>query len=291
MINPNKRENVMKSILKTLIPCLALLLGFSACYDEMDDKAAIDRKYALTETPSLTVTTAFAVDFSTISVAGTVSSVDPVVEVGFAISPSADFSGAKFYPAAALATSLSQEVKNLAEKTTYYVKVYAMSKDNRLFTSEASTVVTPAAPRLSTELLDGKHYVATGLSDYWGDPLSFDFTLSKDAEDETKIWFNNLSVYFASNGFTADKGVNRFYGILDVEAATITLPLGQPMGYKNVVLMAFNHADPDVADGMSDLIVTVNNFGASLTFNNAFGYFDGSSWYELYKGGFTIDVQ
>lgn len=291
MINPIKREYLMKNILKTLIPCLTLLLGLASCYDEMDDKAAIDAKYALKDTPTLTVTSASAIDFSTIAVAGTVSSIEQAVEVGFAVSQSADFSGAKFYKSAELSTSLSQELKNLAEKTTYYVKAYAMTKDNRLVTSEASTVATPEAPRLSTDLLNGKRYVATGMTSYFDKALSFDFTLSKDAEDETKIWFNNLSVYFASNGFTADKGVNRFYGILDVEAATITMPRGQLMGYQDVALDAFNDADPDAATAMSDLIVNVNNFGASLTFTNAFGYVSSGGWYELYYGGFTIEVK
>ena len=32
----------MKNIFKTLIPCMVLAVGFTGCYDEMDDKASDD---------------------------------------------------------------------------------------------------------------------------------------------------------------------------------------------------------------------------------------------------------
>ena len=45
----------MKNIFKTLIPCLALSVALTGCYDEMDDKASVDAKYALANTPALSI--------------------------------------------------------------------------------------------------------------------------------------------------------------------------------------------------------------------------------------------
>lgn len=277
----------MKNIVKSLIPCLTLLLGLASCYDTMDDKSAIDAQYALKEIPSIAVTSATALDFSTIAVNGSVSNPDAVIEVGFAVSATADFGKMVFYAADEVSASFSAEVGNLTELTTYYVKVFAMTNDGRLIYSEASSVQTLEAPRLSTDILDGKRYVASGLTDVWGEDLSFDFTLSKDEEDETIIWFNNLSMYFASYGYTAERGYNRFYGVLDSEAATITLPMGQLIGYGDVALYAYENAD--ASGELSDLVVNVNNMGASLTFVNAFGQLASDGWWELYFGGITVN--
>jgi hypothetical protein len=48
----------MKNIFKTLIPCLALSVALTGCYDEMEDKASIDAKFELANTPSLSIANA-----------------------------------------------------------------------------------------------------------------------------------------------------------------------------------------------------------------------------------------
>jgi len=81
----------MKNIFKTLIPCLALSVALTGCYDEMDDKAVIDAQHALANTPTVSMASAAALDYSSASVAGSLSTVEGVVEAGFMVATAADF--------------------------------------------------------------------------------------------------------------------------------------------------------------------------------------------------------
>lgn len=279
----------MKNIFKTLIPCLALAVGMTACYDEMDDKATIDAKYALANTPSVAISSVSALDYSSVAVSGTVSSVEGVVEVGFMVATAADFSDAKIYAVSAVATSFETTLAGLAEMTSYSVKAYACLGDNRIIYGEAATVTTPQAPPLSTELLSGKTYTAN-VTSYFESTYQFAVTLMADAADPTKIYVQNLDPYFASYGYVAEAGYNKFEGVLDAETETITVAQGQLIGYGGVALAAFNNADPDAADGYSDLIIKVISKGAALQIQNAFGMYEGG-WWELYYGGITLNVK
>ena len=279
----------MKNIFKTLIPCLVLAVGFTGCYDEMEDKASVDAKHALTNVPTVTLSSANVIDYSSASVAASFSTVEGVVEVGFMVAANADFSGAKLYTASAVSASIEQALAGLAEKTTYNVKAYAYLGDGRMVYSEASTFSTPEAPALSAELLSGKTYTAS-VTSYFGDIFTFEVTLLADAADPTKIYLQNLDPYFASFGYTADKGYNIFEGVLDVEAETITVAQGQKLGYYDVALVAFDDADPDVAAGYSDLVIKVISKGAALKVENAFGFNEGG-FYDLFYGDFTLNVK
>ena len=279
----------MKKIFKTLIPCLALAVGLTGCYDEMDDKASVDAKYALANTPALTVSSAEALDYSSASVSASVNAVEGVVEVGFMVATSADFSDAKIYTAEAVASSFSKTLGGLAELTTYNVKAYAYLGDGRMVFSEASSFTTPQAPALSAELLSGKSYTAN-VTSYFGDVFTFNVTLVADAADPNKIWIHNLDPYFASYGYTAENGYNIFEGVLDVGNETITIAQGQKIGYGGVALVVFDNADPDAAAGYSDLVIKVINKGAALKVENAFGFNEGG-FYDLFYGDFTLDVK
>lgn len=135
----------MKNIFKTFIPCLALALGLTGCYDEMDDKAVIDAQYALANVPTVAMSSATANDHSSATVAASVSSIEGVVESGFMVAGSSDFSGAKSYIVEKSA-SISTQVSGLAEMTTYHVKAYAYLADGRLVYSEPVTFTTLEAP-------------------------------------------------------------------------------------------------------------------------------------------------
>ena len=280
----------MKKIFKTLIPCLALAVGLTGCYDEMDDKASVDAKYALANTPALTVSSAEALDYSSASVAASVNAVEGVVEVGFMVATSADFSDAKIYAAEAVASSFSKTLGGLAEMTTYNVKAYAYLGDSRIVYSEVASITTPQAPPLSAEMLSGKTYTGT-LTSVYGDSYTVDVTLVADAADPTKIYVQNLDPYFASYGYVAEVGYNVYEGVLDVEAETITIALGQAVGYGDVVLNAFDNADPDAAEDYSDLVIKVIDKGAALKIENAYGVEASDGWWELYYGGVTLSVK
>ena len=280
----------MKNIFKTLIPCLALSVALTGCYDEMDDKASIDAQYALANTPTVAISSASALDYSSAAVSGTISSVEGVVEVGFMVATAADFSDAKIYAMDAVASSFDTTLAGLAELTTYNVKAYACLGDNRIIYGEATSITTPQAPPLSTALLDGKTYVAN-VTSYFGSAYEMAVTLVADTEDPTKIYVQNLDPYFASYGYVAEKGFNNFVGVLDVEAETITVAQGQPVGYGDVVLGVFDNADPDAASGYSDLTIKVISKGAALEIVNAFGVVASDGWWELYYGGLTLNVK
>ena len=279
----------MKNIFKSLIPCLVLAVGFTSCYDEMEDKASVDAKYALANVPTVTLSATNVIDYSSASVAASFSSVEGVVEVGFMVAASADFSGAKIYTASAVASSIEQALAGLAEQTTYNVKAYAYLGDGRMVYSDASSFTTPEAPALSAEMLSGKTYTAT-VTNYFGDVFTFNVTLVADAADPNKIWIHNLDPYFASYGYTAENGYNIFEGVLDVENETITIAQGQKIGYGGVALVVFDDADPDAATGYSDLVIKVISKGAALKVENAFGFNEGG-FYDLFYGDFTLDVK
>ena len=279
----------MKNIFKTLIPCLVLAVGFTGCYDEMDDKASIDAKYELANVPTVSLSNANAIDYASASVAASLSSVEGVVEAGFMVAANADFSGAKLYAASAVSSSFEQALAGLAEQTTYNVKAYAYLGDGRMVFSEASSFTTPQAPALSAEMLSGKTYTAT-VTNYFGDVFTFNVTLVADAADPTKIYVQNLDPYFASYGYTAANGYNIFEGVLDVENETITIAQGQKIGYGGVALVVFDNADPDAAAGYSDLVIKVISKGAALKVENAFGFNEGG-FYDLFYGDFTLDVK
>lgn len=279
----------MKNIFKTLIPCLALAASLTSCYDEMDDKAIIDAQHALVNTPSVSMASATVLDYASASVSGSLSSVEGVVEAGFMVATAADFSDAKIYTIDNVASSFEMTLSGLAEQTTYSVKAYAFLGDDRMVYSEVSAITTPQAPPLSAELLNGKTYTAN-VTSYYDTALTMEVTLVADAEDPTKIYVQNLEPYFASFGYVAANGFNIFEGVLDIETETITVAKDQKLGYYDTVLTVFNNADPDAADGYSDMVIKVISKGAALQIMNAFGPNEGG-FYEIYYGGITLNAK
>lgn len=187
-----------------------------------------------------------------------------------------------FLAAEDVSTNNTSITVSLMPGTTYYACAYALTA-NQIATSEVKTFTTEKAPEFSAEMLNNRVYTGT-VASYFGDTYNFEVTTVVDAEDSNKIWFQNLDPYFVANGFTADKGVNSFYGILDVENKMITLPIGQEIGYKDVALYAFNTEDPDTATGYTDLQIQTDELGNILIFKQAWGMNSSGGWYNLFYG-------
>lgn len=272
----------MKNIFK-IMPVVALAMACTSCNDLIDDKAAIDAKYHI-ELPTLSLQSATAVDYSTVSVSYTISDIKGLANVGVQVATTSDFANPEYIEIEPETTGTALAA-GLAPDTKYYVRLYAYTPDNCTY-SEAKEVTTPSVP-LTAALLEGKTYKGATTS-YFGDDYSFAVTFVADAEDPYKVTVCDLDPYFASNGYVASKGVNMYEGVLDPETGIITVASGQQVGYKDVVVQAFDDADPDVAEDYDDIKIKLNNYGASITIMNAFGVLSSGGWYELYYGGLTL---
>lgn len=249
----------MKNIFKTLIPCLMLALGMSSCYDEMDDKATIDAKYALANTPTVTMSGAAANDHASATVSASISSIDGVVESGFMVASSSDFSNAKAY-IVENATSISTTLEGLAEATTYYVKAYAFLGDGRLAYSEVSNFTTLEAP--SYELAGT--YTATDYDASTGEAdATYEITVEVNGSEVkiTNIWDGGETVV----------------GTYDAETQTVTIPTKQVItvhsSYGDVWMMAL--------DNSASYIDTI-----TCKFTPKGGFFQTGYWEALCSAGY-----
>ncbi len=255
----------MKNIFKTLIPCLVLAMGFTSCYDEMDDKASIDAKYALANTPTVAVSAATANDHSSATLTASISSIEGVVESGFMVAGNSDFSDAKAY-IVENATSISVDVTGLVELTTYNVKAYAFLSDGRLVYSAPTTFTTLEAP--SYELAGT--YTAVDYDAETGETASeaYEITVEVNGSEAkiTNIWDGGETVV----------------GTYDAETNTVTVPTQQLIyvhaSYGDVLMVAVNDA---ISAYTSDVVFQFTPKGGSLVSSNwgavcsagSFGYF------------------
>ena len=249
----------MKNIFKTLIPCLVLALGMSSCYDEMDDKDVVDAKYALANTPTVTMSSAAANDHASATVAASISTIDGVVESGFMVAESSDFSDAKAY-IVENATSISTTLEALAELTTYYVKAYAFLGDGRLVYSEATSLTTLEAP--SYELAGT--YTATDYDASTGEA---------DGTYEVTVEVNGSEVKI-TNFYDGGETV---VGTYDAETQTVTIPT------KQVIFVHSNYGDVWMMaiDSSASYIDEI-----TCKFTPKGGFFQTSYWEALCGAGY-----
>lgn len=271
----------MKNIFNFL-PALALALCFVSCEDLTDDKATIDAKYAV-DAPTLQLSSLKAEDYATVSYNFTISSVAGLYTMGLEVADNASFNNSELFELEDLTkTSGSAVATGLAPDTKYFARLCAYTPDNTSY-SDVMEVTTPAVP-LTTDLLNGKVYKASGVVDAWGeDAYDFEVTLMADDEDASKIWVLNLDPYFASYGYTADKGYNLYEGTLDTETGIITIPMGQKVGYGSVILVGLTEDEEDLAD----IQIQVVNYGASIKVLNMFGTYDDGFW-SLFDASLTL---
>lgn len=221
----------MKNIFKTLIPCLALSVALTGCYDEMDDKAVIDALHFQENTVSASIGEVSAINFSTVTMSGSVSSVDGVSEVGFMVSTSADFSTYSAYPADELSTSFAYTLTT-TDETTLYIRTYAYGIGGVTNVSETKSVTTPVAPKFE---ISGT-YEAIDYDASSSEPTTpYEVTVELLDDDEYNLAITNLW----------DGGMT-IYANYNQETGVVTIPAGQVIyvhaSYGDVWIEEYNGA-------------------------------------------------
>ncbi len=115
---------------------------------------------------------------------------------------------------------------------------------------------------------------------YWDGPVNYDITLKKDAKDDHMVWFNNL---FDNTGWAADDML--YYGNVDDEMTTITIPFGQTSEYVYSYGFPFYlyglSADFSLLDSGSMTVAIVKDDAGNVTgldFGDEYGF-----WFITWK--------
>ena len=237
----------MKNIMKLMIPCLAVAFALTSCDSTMDDKASIDAKYEKPSSATVSLSSAAAADFQTITASAAVSGED-VVESGIQVCSDASFlSGVKTVVSEAATGSFTASVSGLAEQTSYYVRAYAATKTAGILVTEAQSVTTPKAPIYPVEGV----YVATEVdydedSGEWAAADQYEMLIERDANDPTIVNITNIW----GGGMTVQ-------GQYDEAKGTITVPNMQ------VIYVHKTYGDVWIRGVNS----TVSAYTSSVTFN------------------------
>ena len=200
----------MKNIFKYMIPCLAVAFALTSCDSTMDDKASIDAKYEKASSATVSLSSATAADFQTITASAAVSGEADVIEEGVQLSTTSDFStGVTSIPAETVGASFTVNATGLTEQTTYYVRAYAVTRTGGTVVTEAQSVTTPKAPIFP---LNGT-WVATEWdlndNDEWEAADQYEIQVEFDAADPTivnitNIWGGGMTV---QGQYDAAKGI------------------------------------------------------------------------------------
>lgn len=121
------------------------------------------------------------------------------------------------------------------------------------------------------------------ISDRWGDEYDINGTITRDEKDDHTVWFNNFfAPYLLSAGFPT-----KFYGKVNDEKTEISIPAGQATGVsassKPILFYVFDTPDfsGEAYDSGYNMTVRIEDGGATLVVENAWGCSNGSSWYDL----------
>ena len=114
-------------------------------------------------------------------------------------------------------------------------------------------------------------YTAVGMK-YAATPYEITWTmnLSKDADDDTKVWFFNI---FGNDGWADWDTI--YYGIADIANNKIAVPAGQESEYLyggTTPVTLFGFDGTDIYDDVT-ISITISNAGATLTFGDDYGPF------------------
>lgn len=275
----------MKKIFKFIVPCMALACMMTSCYDTMDDKADVEAAWGSAETPSVTLNSVNA-EATSAEVSFTVSA-QKYQEVGVAVSASADMSNPVYTAAeSADGTNFTVTAKKLTPMTSYYIAAYAVNAYGQRAMSQPQQMTTPDI-KLTVDMVCG-HFASAEYADYWGDPSQItDLIVEPDPDNANGVVVKNLDPYFASNGLTADKGYNIFKGEIDLDKNTITVYAEQPIGYKDVFLLAVDAPSLAEAEGYDDLHISIKDYGETLVLENAWGTYSGG-WWSLQNGPIVL---
>ena len=134
--------------------------------------------------------------------------------------------------------------------------------------SECTVIISDIDHPLTFILGD---FTASG-TDYWDGPASWTITIHKDAEDDHKVWIDNL---FNNPGWIDPRC--RFYGVVNDEKTTITIPFGQEAEYKHsngmpLILLGLDNDLYGHDTGSVDVSISVDGANVSLDFGDEYGF-------------------
>ena len=114
-------------------------------------------------------------------------------------------------------------------------------------------------------------FTATG-EDMWDGMTTWTITIHKDAEDDHKVWFDNLG---NNEGWIDPR--TRFYGVVNDEKTSINIPFGQESEYKhsNGMPLLLHGLDADLYGhdtGSVDVAINVDGGKVSLDFGKEYGF-------------------
>ena len=113
-------------------------------------------------------------------------------------------------------------------------------------------------------------YTATGVT-YWDGPCTWTMTFFKDADDDHKVWINNL---FQVDNFANAK--TRYYGIVNDDHTSLNIPFGQESEYKYsngnpITLLGFN-GERGYDTGSVDVAIVQDGDKVTLDFGTEWGF-------------------
>ena len=113
-------------------------------------------------------------------------------------------------------------------------------------------------------------YTATG-ENYWNGPTTWTMTFYKDAEDDHKVWIDNL---FEKASWAAED--TRYYGIVSDDNTTINIPFGQTSEYtysngKPITLLGFD-GQSGYDTGSVDVQIVMDGANVTLDFGTEWGF-------------------
>ena len=133
-------------------------------------------------------------------------------------------------------------------------------------------------------------YTAASTDFFSGAPTSWTMTIYKDAEDDHKVWIDNI---FNNSGWAAAD--TRYYGIVSDDHTTLNIPFGQESEYKYqgktpVVLLGLTSEGNGADTGSVDVNIVVDGANVTLDFGKEWGFWaniDGAGYIGLVAPGMT----
>lgn len=114
-------------------------------------------------------------------------------------------------------------------------------------------------------------YTATGVNALQDAPCTWTMTFFKDADDDHKVWIDNL---FQKDDWTGED--MRYYGIVNEDHTSLNIPFGQESEYKYsngnpVTLLGFD-GESGYDTGSVDVAITRDGDKVSLDFGTEWGF-------------------
>ena len=238
---------------------------------------------------------AVAEDGKTVSLPITIASIDPVkVAVAYTVTDGTAVQGKNFK-----LTDNSGVVSFDGTERTAYIDFEVIDNPG-VFTGDLSfTVQLESAGSLdlganstcTVTIQDNDHPLAAilgdysvSVDDYWGDHYDFTVTIVKDPDDVSVVWLQNLDPYMGGYGYTAKNGYNSFYGNVNADKTTITLPQDQAFGYYDMVLKGVDAA----WENYCDVVMEISDGGKTITTTTCYGTRYSGYWYCLFNPGVVL---